>query len=87
MTVEYIDKLPDSAIELVEYNWFEFALGKYYFDYNTHRIIMRTRDNRFKLVNVKSGKITLRDIDGIGRTWSLKNFVREMLKRIGEKDE
>ena len=87
MTVEYINKLPDSAIELVEYNWFEFALGKDYFDYNTHRIIMRTRDNRFKLVNVKSGKITLRDIDGIGRTWSLKNFVREMLKRIGEKDE
>ena len=87
MVSYYVAKLSDSAIELLEYNGVEFEVGKYYFDYNIHRVIMQTLNNKFKLVNTNCGRVSLRDINGHSHNFSLNKIVREMLKRIDEKDE
>jgi len=87
MVSYYVAKLSDSAVELLEYNGVEFEVGKYYFDYNIHRVIMQTLNNKFKLVNTNCGRVSLRDINGHCHNFSLNKIVREMLKRIDEKYE
>ena len=87
MVSYYVAKLSDSAVELLEYNGIEFEVGKYYFDYNIHRVIMQTQNNKFKLVNANRGQVSLRDINGHSHSCSLNKIVKEMLKRIGEKNE
>ena len=82
---EYIDELPDTAVEVVEYNGFEF--DKYYFDYDSKRVIMRTCNGKLKFVNVKNGQVNLCDIDGNGHNWRWKKFWQEMLNRIDDDED
>jgi len=81
-------ELPDTAVELVEYNGFEF--DRYWFDYACNGLIVNAR-NKFKYINVaydgnNSGIFHLRDINGRWHTWSWKGFYREMMNRV-EDDE
>ena len=79
-------ELPDTAVELVEYNGFEF--DRYWFDYACNGLIISTR-NKFKYINVaydgnNSGIFHLRDINGRWHTWRWKSFYREMMNRVDE---
>ena len=79
---EFLDELPDTAVELEEYNGFEF--NRYWFDYNSKRLIMRTRSGKLKFVNVSCGRFHLYDVDEIEHTWQWKKFHQEMMNRHDE---
>ena len=84
MASEEVLELPDTAVELVEYNGFEF--DQYWFDYACNGLIVNVC-NKFKYINVaydgnNSGIFHLRDINGRWHTWSWKGFYREMLNRV-----
>ena len=81
---DYLDELPDTAVELEHYNGFEF--DRYWFDYDSERLIMRTRNGKLKFVNVNRDRFHLRDIDGIDRYWGWKKFHQEMMNRYDESD-
>jgi len=81
---EYIEELPDTAVELEEYNGFEF--DKYWFDYESNKLIMRTRSGKLKFVNVCRGRFNLCDIDGTNHTVCWKKFHQEMMNRYDESD-
>ena len=79
-------ELPDTAVELVEYNGFEF--DRYWFDYACNGLIVNTR-NKFKYINVaydgnNSGIFHLRDINGRWHTWRWNKFYDEMMNRVDE---
>ena len=81
-------ELPDTAVELVEYNGFEF--DRYWFDYACNGLIVNAR-NKFKYINVaydgnNSGIFHLRDINGRWHTWRWNKFYDEMMNRV-EDDE
>ena len=82
---EYLDDLPETAVEVEEYNGFEF--DKYYFDYENNRLIMRTSSGKLKFVNVSRGLVRLCDINGVGHTWRWKKFCQEMMDRIEDDSE
>ena len=84
---EYIEELPDSAVELEHYNGFEF--DKYWFDYGSKRLIMRMRSGKLKFVNVNvnRGFMRLYDINGNGHTVCWKKFYQEMMSRIDEEGD
>jgi len=79
---EYIDELPDTAVELEHYNGFDF--DRYYFDYESKKLIMRTRSGKLKFVNVSRGIFHLYDIDEIEHTWRWGKFLEEMMNRIDD---
>ena len=79
-------ELPDTTVELVEYNGYEF--DHYWFDYACNGLIVNAR-NKFKYINVaydgnNSGIFHLRDINGRWHTWRWKGFYREMMNRVDE---
>jgi len=79
-------ELPDTAVELVEYNGFEF--DRYWFDYACNGLIVNAR-NKFKYINVaydgnNSGIFHLRDINGRWHTWRWNKFYDEMMNRVDE---
>ena len=81
---EYLEELPETAIEVVEYNGFEF--DKYYFDYENNRLIMQTRSDKLKFVNVSRGIFHLYDVEGNEHTWRWGKFYQEMMNRYDEND-
>ena len=79
-------ELPDTAVELVEYNGYEF--DHYWFDYACNGLIINAR-NKFKYINVaydgnNSGIFHLRDINGRWHTWRWNKFYDEMMNRVDE---
>ena len=79
-------ELPDTAVELVEYNGYEF--DHYWFDYACNGLIVNAR-NKFKYINVaydgnNSGIFHLRDINGRWHTWRWNKFYDEMMNRVDE---
>ncbi len=79
----YIDELPESAIELEEYNGFKY--NRYWFDHETDDLIMYTC-NRFKIVNYSISGIgyiySICDSNDVWHTIRRKKFLTEMYKRI-----
>ena len=80
--VEFIDELPDSAVELVQYGGFEY--DRYWFDYEMQRVVIHSR-NRWRLMNISDAgvkSISLTDINGKQHTLSWSKFLKEMMRRI-----
>ena len=79
---EYVEEIPDTAVELVEYNGFEY--NRYWFDYDTERLIINSR-NRFHYVNISdhgSKLCTLVDVNGRQHTIGWSKLLYEMMRRI-----
>ena len=80
---EYVDELPDTAAELVSYGGYSY--DRYWYDYDTDRIIVRTC-NRFKYVNVTSSgshkAVHLFDVFGNGHVCGWNKLVRTMYDRV-----
>ena len=85
---EEVIELPDTAVELIEYNGYEF--DGYYFDYACNGLIVNSR-NKFKYVSVaydgnNSGIFHLRDINGRWHTCRWNKCYDEMMNRVEDNE-
>lgn len=78
---EYLDEIPDTAIELDSYNGHEY--NKYWYDYDSERVIINTR-NKFRFVNSswRTNSVNLIDIHGHQHMISLNKLQKEMTDRL-----
>ena len=80
---EYLDVLPDSAVEVSEYKQWEF--NRYWFDYQENRVIVHSR-GRYKYVNVTANgappKFNMVDVNGKRHTLHWNSFYKEMMNRV-----
>ena len=80
---EYIDELPENAVQIDEYNGIEY--DRYWFDYDCDRVIIHSR-NRFRYVNVShdgnSNLFGMTDINGKNHTINWNKFYAEMIDRM-----
>lgn len=79
--IEYVDEIPETAVELVEYKGFEY--DRYWYDYDTERLIMHSR-NRYHFVNITNTTNSVVILDSTGRqhTISMNKLRNEMTNRI-----
>ena len=90
--IEYVDEIPETAVELVEYKGFEY--DRYWYDYDTERLIMHSRNHyplrglgsksRYHFVNITNTTNSVVILDSIGRqhTISMNKLRNEMTNRI-----
>ena len=78
---EYLDEIPDTAVELVDYKGYEY--DEYWYDYDSERVIINTR-NRFRFVNscARTNSVNIIDIHGSQHTISLNKLQKEMTRRL-----
>ena len=90
--IEYVDEIPETAVELVEYKGFEY--DRYWYDYDTERLIMHSRNryplrglgskSRYHFVNITDTTNSVVILDSTGRqhTISMNKLRNEMTNRI-----
>lgn len=90
--IEYVDEIPETAVELVEYKGFEY--DRYWYDYDTERLIMHSRNHyplrglgsksRYHFVNITNTTNSVVILDSTGRqhTISMNKLRNEMTNRI-----
>lgn len=76
--IEYVEEIPVTAVRIDEIYGFPF--DRYYFDYDTERLIMESR-GRYRYVNLngqRSKRCTLIDANGEHRTIGWDTFLKAM---------
>jgi len=81
---EYVDNLPEDVIPVDDYNGYQF--NKYWFDVQKKRLIMRTCNNRYKIMKPTHANgtylVVLFDVDKKPHSTSYKKLYRLMTQNI-----
>ena len=76
---QFLDKIPDDAIQIDEYGGRQF--DRYYYDHENERILMRTTTGKIKVMK-ESKFITMSDVNRNPMSSSYKKLIEFLKKAI-----